>query len=355
MKWNCRTGWDYVQIGYRSSQHWQQSSQYLPQSSHDSIRYLSRLMHLPPLILYLISHSLDGRTYYSTFKNHVVTAAITSVVITNKVKPQRWIMAQTYIVFYVFNQILYGLAAISIFNNSEKRVQYDMLKFVVIIMTILSSWSLIVSPITNIASRSASLALAVLSLSLFLLSARETYYRPLYVVFSKDDRKDQEKLLQDGPFALLRHPYYSSYLLNYLAAAVGAYTMTNWLVLIFAAGMYNFAAIQEEKRLLQGPLRQEYMAYKQRTIGLIPYVSWRRSSEQDYIYLIITCVPIEHRSIVSSLVNVGIRDDFKRMLKARQVLAFVHTIVLTASSNHWFYNRGMLIIITLRYRNTKWP
>ncbi|RYF49009.1 MAG: hypothetical protein EOO38_08890 [Cytophagaceae bacterium] len=184
-------------------------------------------------------------------------------------------MIRFYIILYIFNQILYGLGAISIFNNSQKRLHYDMLKIVVVIMTSLSSWSLLVSPVINILSRFISLALTVVSLCLFLSSARETYHRPLHVVFSKEDREDQKNLLQSGPFASLRHPYYTSYLLNYLAAAIGAYTLTNWLILICATGMYNLAAMQEEKRLLQGPLRQEYTAYKQRTIGLIPYLNFK--------------------------------------------------------------------------------
>lgn len=77
-------------------------------------------------------------------------------------------------------------------------------------------------------------------------------------------------LLIDGPYAYVRHPFYASYLLYWVAGAL----ISNWLwASVFVMGCFYFAAIrQEEDGFRLSPLAASYEAYRRKTGALFPVV-----------------------------------------------------------------------------------
>ncbi len=79
-------------------------------------------------------------------------------------------------------------------------------------------------------------------------------------------------LLERGPYARIRHPFYLSYTLFWIAAPVATGL---WFLLVTAvvmAALYAQAARAEEKALLAGPLGDAYRNYRARTAAVIPGV-----------------------------------------------------------------------------------
>ena len=91
--------------------------------------------------------------------------------------------------------------------------------------------------------------------------------KPLSACFSKTE---QLHLVQHGPYRFVRHPFYCSYLLSWLAGAVG--TMSPLLFLTFFAmlGLYWYAARKEEGKFAASPLAEEYSAYRSSTGRFVP-------------------------------------------------------------------------------------
>jgi protein-S-isoprenylcysteine O-methyltransferase Ste14 len=84
--------------------------------------------------------------------------------------------------------------------------------------------------------------------------------------------REQHKLVSTGPYALIRHPMYTSFLL----IAVGqALLLSNWVVGL--AGLLGFAVlfclrVNKEERMMLENFGQEYRAYMERTKRIIPYL-----------------------------------------------------------------------------------
>lgn len=92
----------------------------------------------------------------------------------------------------------------------------------------------------------------------------------LSLAFSRGDRP--ERLLSEGPFRLVRHPFYSSYLLYWIAGFVAT---LDWIVGatgMLAAGLCIAAARREERRFRAGALAGPYADYQARTGMFIPWI-----------------------------------------------------------------------------------
>jgi protein-S-isoprenylcysteine O-methyltransferase Ste14 len=84
--------------------------------------------------------------------------------------------------------------------------------------------------------------------------------------------RDHHRLVSTGPYAVVRHPMYTSFLLM----AVGqALLLSNWVVGL--AGLVGFAIlfflrVDKEERMMLENFGTQYRAYMERTKRIIPYL-----------------------------------------------------------------------------------
>ncbi len=114
---------------------------------------------------------------------------------------------------------------------------------------------------------SAGVVLYLAALGLFWWAIRASLGRPLSAAFSPDL---PAHLVAHGPYKLVRHPLYCSYLLCWLAGWV--VTARLWLAPTVAVMLviYLAAARQEEKKFMRSPLAESYVRYRARTGLLVP-------------------------------------------------------------------------------------
>ena len=84
--------------------------------------------------------------------------------------------------------------------------------------------------------------------------------------------REQHRLVSGGPYALVRHPMYTSFMLM----GVGqAFLLSNWVAGL--AGLVGFAVlfflrVDKEERMMMESFGPDYLAYMARTKRLIPYL-----------------------------------------------------------------------------------
>jgi len=81
-------------------------------------------------------------------------------------------------------------------------------------------------------------------------------------------------IVTDGPYAHVRNPFYASYLLAYLAAAVMLPGVVTISLLVAMFLYYSAAARHEERKFAGSPLADEYERYRRRTGRFVPRL-WR--------------------------------------------------------------------------------
>jgi protein-S-isoprenylcysteine O-methyltransferase Ste14 len=84
--------------------------------------------------------------------------------------------------------------------------------------------------------------------------------------------REKHELISSGPYALVRHPMYTSFLLMALGQA---FLIANWVVGV--AGLVGFAIlfflrVDKEERMMLEIFGPRYSAYMERTKRLIPYL-----------------------------------------------------------------------------------
>ena len=123
------------------------------------------------------------------------------------------------------------------------------------------------------------LAMYMLSFWLFWSCIRANRQKPLTLAFNSDP---PEHLTAHGPYRFIRHPFYSSYLVSWVAGVVA--TRQLWLLVSVAVmtTIYVFAARVEERKFLSSSLEEEYANYRSRT-GMF----WPRLGEPKTIFTVI--------------------------------------------------------------------
>jgi protein-S-isoprenylcysteine O-methyltransferase Ste14 len=84
--------------------------------------------------------------------------------------------------------------------------------------------------------------------------------------------REKHKLVCSGPYAIIRHPMYTSFLLMALGQAL---LLSNWVVGL--AGLVGFAnlfflRVNKEERMMLENFGPQYRAYMERTKRIIPYL-----------------------------------------------------------------------------------
>jgi len=110
----------------------------------------------------------------------------------------------------------------------------------------------------------AALTIFLVSLALFLWAVRTTQSLRLKLAF---DPEQAGFLTQAGPYKYIRHPFYASYILFWLACTIATLHPLVLLFLVVFSAVNLTAAYREEDAFEKSPFGTEYRIYR-KTAGL---------------------------------------------------------------------------------------
>ena len=105
------------------------------------------------------------------------------------------------------------------------------------------------------------------SLVLFEWARRTIRGRHFSYIFSADT---PAFLCTDGPYAYIRNPFYSSYLLAMASTALMMPTPMRGAIVLAMIGYFTAAAVWEERKFARSAVATEYARYKRRTGRFVP-------------------------------------------------------------------------------------
>lgn len=108
------------------------------------------------------------------------------------------------------------------------------------------------------------------ALALFWWTVQTTRVRRLTLAYSPDV---PTFLHVTGSYAWVRHPFYTSYMLMWIGAALETSSWAFWLMPMCMMLVYVHAAREEEAKFEQSPLDRSYREYRSFTGMLIPSLS----------------------------------------------------------------------------------
>ena len=117
--------------------------------------------------------------------------------------------------------------------------------------------------------RLAGLALYAVALGLFWWAVPYAQRYRLRVAFSDGGAGT---LIQQGPWRLVRHPFYTSYTLYWIAGVLASGQLALLATVAVMVWFYARAIRREEAEYLAGPLAERYRAYRARTGACFPKV-----------------------------------------------------------------------------------
>lgn len=120
-----------------------------------------------------------------------------------------------------------------------------------------------------------ALLLYCASLALFWICVRVNRSKPLSVAFSLDR---PSHLMKHGPYRYVRHPFYVSYSLAWIAGIVALAQPWLLLSLLVMGAIYYYAAAMEERKFASGELATVYENYRRHTRMFIPRL-WPSKAE----------------------------------------------------------------------------
>jgi len=112
-----------------------------------------------------------------------------------------------------------------------------------------------------------STAFLLLSLGLFLWTIRISKSNRVNFAFSE---KIPEMVLYTGPYGIVRHPFYVSYTLTWIAAVIAAPNIYTGFACLMMFGLYFASANSEERTLINSQNRLSYLKYRQHTGKFLP-------------------------------------------------------------------------------------
>jgi protein-S-isoprenylcysteine O-methyltransferase Ste14 len=129
--------------------------------------------------------------------------------------------------------------------------------------TALFLWLMLSREASGLGLAIAAVVFAVSALLFFtaLSASRVTTFNSVYAPTAP------QRVVKTGPYAYVRHPFYTSYLLYWLGCLAAAPHPALLLLLAALGAAYTFAARREESNFLASPLAAEYAAY-QNTAGM---------------------------------------------------------------------------------------
>lgn len=135
-----------------------------------------------------------------------------------------------------------------------------------------ASWVLSSTPATAVAMRICSTLLSLSSISLIMLTLG-SHRIPIALWHQTNDAP--QHLVTWGAYSRIRHPFYASFLLAFLASVLYCPQALTLAGLLCGALILNATAAKEEKLLCSSEFGAEYQAYMQRAGRFMPRWGYR--------------------------------------------------------------------------------
>jgi protein-S-isoprenylcysteine O-methyltransferase Ste14 len=119
------------------------------------------------------------------------------------------------------------------------------------------------------------MAAHLLSSALFWSTVRACRSRPLSAIFEADL---PVHLVHAGPYAYVRHPFYSAYTMFWFGGCVATDSLVALLSVPVMIGIYVHGAREEERKFLRSSLAREYVDYRRRVGAWVPRLIERREN-----------------------------------------------------------------------------
>ncbi len=127
--------------------------------------------------------------------------------------------------------------------------------------------AIILFPATSLECSAGSFALFGLALMIFWWAIRTNIKKPLRIAFAAEG---PEGLVRQGPYRIVRHPFYVSYMVAWLAGVVGSEMYLTIIPALVLCYLYYAAAKHEESQFLSSPMKNDYEAYRQKVGMFFP-------------------------------------------------------------------------------------
>ena len=187
------------------------------------------------------------------------------------------------IVFTLTNYFYYAYSVSGVFRSysSMNQLAYSVLKMTSVFTWFVNFYALAIHiGRLSVIGIYICLVLQVAAFILFQTCRRIIRYRGLTIVFSKDQASH---LLEVGPYKFIRHPFYLTYLISYFSISFLTFEPLSFLMSFIMLGVYIYAALFEERKFMQGELRERYIQYQSRT-GMFfpnPYKYWKHHKQKS--------------------------------------------------------------------------
>lgn len=88
-------------------------------------------------------------------------------------------------------------------------------------------------------------------------------------------------IVTSGPFRLIRHPFYTSYVLAWIGSSLLFNSMILWITLLYLVAFYYLSARKEERVIMKSVYSTEYRKYIQDVGMFLPRIKNGRNDIQD--------------------------------------------------------------------------
>jgi len=107
----------------------------------------------------------------------------------------------------------------------------------------------------------------IISFAICWATIRESRNAKLLAAF---EDKLPHGLLKTGPYSLVRHPFYTSYLIQWIGWAIAAWTLWAIIPVVMMVTIYTIAARDEEAKFARTDMANEYADYMKTTGRFFP-------------------------------------------------------------------------------------
>ncbi len=172
------------------------------------------------------------------------------------------------LIIYLMNVAAFSWALKNFFRNEgQLPPKMRQLKSIAAVIALIQIVTILFSPRASLVLQIMGFVLCLLSAVLFWITLRFNQQNPLPVAFSK---LETNSIRSTGPYKFIRHPFYLSYILTWMAAPFTAESWALSLTSFLMLAAYIKLIKDEESALLSGAHAETYQKYRSQTGALIP-------------------------------------------------------------------------------------